>query len=67
MWAVLIFVLPSLVLRENDIDGVFDMTFSVEHDKFGRITHHDLKPNRQDIPVTDENKSEYAPLLGVVM
>ncbi len=38
------------------------MTFSVEHDKFGRITHYDLKPNGQDIPVTNENKSEYVPL-----
>ena len=44
---------------ENDIEGVFDATFSVDHDRFGRTTHHDLKPNGQDIPVTNENKKEY--------
>lgn len=44
---------------ENDIEGVFDATFSVEHDRFGRITHHDLLPNGQDIPVTNENKKDY--------
>lgn len=48
---------------ENDIDGVFDdSTFSVEHDRFGCITNHDLKPNGQDIPVTNENKKEYVHL-----
>ena len=49
--------------RENSIKGVFDdQTFCVDHDKFGRLTQHDLKPNGQDIPVTDENKTEYVHL-----
>ncbi len=45
--------------RDNDITDVFDMTFSVEHDRFGRITNHELKPNGRDVPVTNENKDEY--------
>ena len=45
--------------RDNDIQGVIDTTFSVEHDRFGRITNYDLKPNGQDQPVTNENKKEY--------
>ena len=48
--------------RDNDIDDVFDQTFSVEHDRFGRITHHDLLPNGQEIRVTNENKKEYVRL-----
>ncbi len=34
----------------------------MDYDKFGRMTQHDLKPNGQDIPVTDENKKEYVHL-----
>lgn len=45
--------------RENDIEGYIDTTFAVEHDRFGKITYHDLKPNGKDIPVTNENKDEY--------
>ena len=41
---------------------MFDHTFSVEHDRFGRITHHDLLPNGQEIRVTNENKKEYVRL-----
>ena len=41
---------------------MFDQTFSVEHDRFGRITHHDLLPNGQEIRVTNENKKEYVRL-----
>ena len=39
-----------------------DQTFCVDYDKFGRMTQHDLKPNGQSIPVTDENKKEYVHL-----
>lgn len=49
-------------MLDNDIDNVIDTTFCVEHDRFGRITHHDLKPSGQDIPVTNENKVEYVRL-----
>ena len=47
------------VCRDNDIEGVIDTTFSVEHDRFGRLTNYDLKPNGQEQPVTNENKKEY--------
>ena len=52
----------TTIYRDNDIDGVFDQTFSVEHDRFGRITHHNLLPNGQEIQVTNENKKEYVRL-----
>ena len=50
---------PSSLCSDNDIEDVIDNTFCVEHDRFGRITHHDLKPNGQDIPVTNDNKKDY--------
>jgi E3 ubiquitin ligase SMURF1/2 len=34
----------------------------VEHDRFGRITHHDLLPNGQEVRVTNDNKKEYVRL-----
>lgn len=65
-WCVIHFHVFSPPLHpncsDNDIDGVFDQTFSVDHDRFGRITHHDLKPNGQEIKVTNENKKEYVRL-----
>lgn len=45
-------------IRENDIDGV-DLTFSVDDEKFGERRTIDLKPDGQNIPVTNENKREY--------
>eukprot|EP00731_Ephydatia_muelleri_P029437 Em0020g1081a len=47
---------------ENDIEGYIDTTFAVEHDRFGKITYHNLKPNGKDTPVTNENKEEYVRL-----
>lgn len=47
--------LPS----ENDITGVLDHTFCVEHNAYGEIIQHELKPNGKSIPVTEENKKEY--------
>lgn len=44
---------------ENDIENVLDHTFSVEHDSFGVMTEHELKPGGMDIKVTEENKKEY--------
>lgn len=38
---------------------MIDTSFSVEHDSFGQIQVHELKPNGKEIPVTDENKREY--------
>lgn len=31
----------------------------MEHNAFGRILQHELKPNGRNIPVTEENKKEY--------
>ncbi|NXX61304.1 SMUF1 ligase, partial [Scopus umbretta] len=53
----------SLVwILENDITPVLDHTFCVEHNAFGRILQHELKPNGRNIPVTEENKKEYVRL-----
>uniref|UniRef100_A0A8C0KNP9 HECT-type E3 ubiquitin transferase n=1 Tax=Canis lupus dingo TaxID=286419 RepID=A0A8C0KNP9_CANLU len=48
--------------RENDITPVLDHTFCVEHNAFGRILQHELKPNGRNVPVTEENKKEYVRL-----
>lgn len=45
--------------RENDITPVLDHTFCVEHNAFGRILQHELKPNGRNVPVTEDNKKEY--------
>uniref|UniRef100_A0A669PT44 HECT-type E3 ubiquitin transferase n=1 Tax=Phasianus colchicus TaxID=9054 RepID=A0A669PT44_PHACC len=53
----------SLVwILENDITGVLDHTFCVEHNAYGEIIQHELKPNGKSIPVTEENKKEYVRL-----
>lgn len=48
-----------LYTSENDITGVLDHTFCVEHNAYGEIIQHELKPNGKSIPVTEENKKEY--------
>lgn len=53
------FILFLLIDRENDITPVLDHTFCVEHNAFGRILQHELKPNGRNVPVTEENKKEY--------
>ncbi|MBW0460652.1 hypothetical protein O181_000367 [Austropuccinia psidii MF-1] len=50
-------------MLENDIDGIFELTFSVEADDFGSTRIVELKPGGHDIPVTNENKAEYVQLL----
>ncbi|XP_037074031.1 E3 ubiquitin-protein ligase SMURF2-like [Pollicipes pollicipes] len=49
-------------ILENDIEGVIDTTFSVEHDNYGHITVRDLKPGGRELHVTDETKREYVKL-----
>jgi E3 ubiquitin-protein ligase NEDD4 len=44
---------------ENDITDVLDLTFSTEDERFGETVTIDLKPNGQNIEVTNENKKEY--------
>jgi E3 ubiquitin-protein ligase NEDD4 len=46
-------------LRENDITGVIDDTFSVTEERFGEMVTLDLKEGGRDIEVTEENKAEY--------
>lgn len=48
---------------DNDIDGVLDLTFSAEDERFGELITVDLKPNGRDIEVTNENKKEYVELI----
>ncbi|KAI8460869.1 hypothetical protein BY996DRAFT_6429551 [Phakopsora pachyrhizi] len=50
-------------MLENDIDEIFELTFSVEADDFGSTRIVDLKPDGRNIPVTNENKAEYVQLL----
>jgi len=46
--------------RENPIEDLgMELTFSTDDNRFGALTTIDLKPNGQNIDVTDENKSEY--------
>jgi len=45
-------------ILKNSVEGL-DLTFSYETEDFGQIVVKDLIPNGRNIPVTDENKSEY--------
>ena len=46
-------------ILENDLsDGTFDETFAVEHNQYGRVVLHELKPGGTQIMVTDDNKKE---------
>lgn len=50
-------------ILENSIDGILDLTFSTEDDRFGETVTLDLKPGGRDLEVTDQNKSEYVELV----
>ncbi|CAM9917416.1 E3 ubiquitin-protein ligase SMURF2 isoform X1 [Lethenteron reissneri] len=53
----------SLVwILENDITGVLENTFCVEHEAFGQLVQHELKPNGKNLPVIEANKREYVRL-----
>ena len=45
--------------RDNPIEGVLDLNFTTEDEKFGEHVEIELKPDGASIPVTDENKAEY--------
>ncbi|XP_063234508.1 E3 ubiquitin-protein ligase SMURF1 isoform X2 [Bacillus rossius redtenbacheri] len=49
-------------MLENDITGVIETTFSVEHNSFGVLKVHELKSGGREILVTEENKREYVKL-----
>ncbi|KAK2737752.1 hypothetical protein FQN57_007399 [Myotisia sp. PD_48] len=48
---------------ENDIEGIIELTFSVDDEQFGERQTIDLKPDGRNIPVTNENKKEYVELV----
>ena len=43
--------------------GVIDTTFSVEHNSFGVLKVHELKPEGKNNQVTEDNKKEYVRLV----
>lgn len=47
-----------LWIKEND-PSELELTFSLDEETFGHTSHHELKPNGANIPVTQENKDEY--------
>ncbi|XP_055338983.1 E3 ubiquitin-protein ligase SMURF2-like [Paramacrobiotus metropolitanus] len=49
-------------ILQNDIEGILDLTFAVEHSVFGELQSHELKPNGKRLQVTDDNKKEYVRL-----
>ncbi|KAL8789491.1 MAG: hypothetical protein Q9213_001104 [Squamulea squamosa] len=52
-----------LWMLENDITEIITETFSIESDDFGVTEIIDLVENGRNIPVTEENKHEYAQLV----
>ncbi len=44
-----------LWMLENDINGIIDTTFSVEHEAFGVVHTHELKKGGRDIQVRKQN------------
>jgi hypothetical protein len=46
-------------MKSNDITGVLDLTFSLDISEFGKTKVVDLKPDGQQIEVTEDNKEEY--------
>lgn len=51
-------------MLENSIDGILDLTFSADDERFGELLAVDLKPKGRTIEVTDENKKEYVELFA---
>lgn len=49
-------------ILDNDITGVIDTTFLVQHNAFGQLQEHELKENGRNLAVTEENKMEYVSL-----
>ncbi|KAF3480290.1 E3 ubiquitin-protein ligase RSP5 [Arthroderma uncinatum] len=48
---------------ENDIEGIIELTFSIDDEQFGERRSIDLIPNGRNIPVTNENKKQYVELV----
>ncbi|EEB09397.1 HECT-type ubiquitin-protein ligase E3 Pub1 [Schizosaccharomyces japonicus yFS275] len=50
-------------ILDNDITGILDLTFIAEEDHFGEVRTVELKPNGDQIEVTEDNKKEYVELV----
>jgi E3 ubiquitin-protein ligase NEDD4 len=59
VWMLYFKLLVIVDFSENDIEDALDLTFSTEDDRFGEVVTVDLKPDGQNIAVTNENKKEY--------
>uniref|UniRef100_A0A671K645 HECT-type E3 ubiquitin transferase n=1 Tax=Sinocyclocheilus anshuiensis TaxID=1608454 RepID=A0A671K645_9TELE len=46
-------------MKDNDIEDMLDLNFTVNEEVFGQITERELKPGGSGIPVSDKNKKEY--------
>ncbi|XP_023700352.2 E3 ubiquitin-protein ligase HECW2 isoform X3 [Paramormyrops kingsleyae] len=46
-------------MKDNDINDMLDLTFTVNEEVFGQITERELKPGGANIPVSEKNKKEY--------
>lgn len=51
-------------MLENDIEDLFDLTFTAERDFFGRTEIVELKPGGAQIKVTKDNVYEYVSLVS---
>jgi hypothetical protein len=59
--------LRSLLTFEGDVESVFMSDFSVTCEAFGSMTVEELKPGGAAIPVTNDNRAEYAELYAVFL
>ncbi|KAH8101291.1 ubiquitin-protein ligase [Cristinia sonorae] len=46
-------------MLNNDITDIIDETFTTTEERFGEVVTVELKPGGADIPVTQDNKTEY--------
>ncbi|KAM8905586.1 E3 ubiquitin-protein ligase HECW2-like isoform 2-T2 [Spinachia spinachia] len=46
-------------MKDNDIEDMLDLTFTVNEEVFGQITERELKAGGANIPVSEKNKKEY--------
>jgi E3 ubiquitin-protein ligase NEDD4 len=53
----------SILFSENDITDILEESFSTTEDRFGELVTIELKPDGENLTVTEENKQEYVDLL----
>ncbi|GAA6083038.1 E3 ubiquitin-protein ligase HECW2 [Tachysurus ichikawai] len=46
-------------MKDNNIEDMLDLTFTVNEEVFGQITEQELKPGGANILVSEKNKKEY--------